>query len=307
MTAETVRLRGRAAAPGLAVGRISNLAKGVAKTSSFGSPEAERAALEHAIATAASELRALADAQPRDAAEILEFQLTLLEDEDLSATAFAEIGAGASAGQAWTRALDAQIADYEAADDEYFRARASDFVDIRDRVSRALSRESNAAPMLPDGAILVADDLAPSRFLEIDWTRGLGIALKAGSATSHVATLARARGVPMVVGLGDIPAVDGEWVLLDGERGEVEIAPSEARLADWRARVAGLAKRRADEARLAQSARGHSLRPKNPRALQHSGTGRSVAGSGSCGRNRPREDRISIRAGPRAAQRDRAI
>jgi phosphoenolpyruvate-protein phosphotransferase (PTS system enzyme I) len=253
MTAETVRLRGRAAAPGLAAGRISNLANGVAKTSSFGSPQAERAALEQAMANAASELRALGGSQPREAAQILEFQLTLLEDEDLSAPAFAEIGLGALAGQAWTRALDTQIADYKAANDEYFRARASDFIDIRDRVSRALSRESNAAPLLPDGAILVADDLAPSRFLEIDWTRGAGIALKAGSATSHVATLARARGVPMVVSLGDIPAAEGEWVLLDGERGEVEIAPSEARLADWRVHVAGLAKRRVDETRLAQA------------------------------------------------------
>jgi phosphoenolpyruvate-protein phosphotransferase (PTS system enzyme I) len=253
MTVETIRLRGRSAAPGLAVGRVSYLANGVAKASSLGSPEAERAALEHAVATAAAELRALADAQPREAAEILEFQLTLLEDEDLSAPAYAEIGAGASAGQAWARALDTQIADYKAADDEYFRARASDFIDIRDRVSRAFSRESTAAPAPPNGAILVADDLAPSRFLEIDWTRGLGIALKAGSATSHVATLARARAVPMVVSLGEIPAADGEWVLLDGERGEVEIGPSEAKLADWRARVAGLAKRRADESLLAKA------------------------------------------------------
>ncbi|HEY1864920.1 MAG TPA: phosphoenolpyruvate--protein phosphotransferase [Roseiarcus sp.] len=253
MTAETLRLRGRSAAPGFAAGRISNLMNGVAETSNLGSPEAERAALEQAVATAASELRALADAQPREAAQILEFQLTLLEDEDLSAPAYAEIGAGASAGQAWTQTLDTQVEDYETADDEYFRARASDFVDIRDRVSRALSRASNAAPMLPDGAILVADDLPPSRFLEIDWTRGAGIALKAGSATSHVATLARARGVPMVVSLGDIAAADGEWALLDGERGEVEIGPSEARLADWRARVAGFARRRADETRLAEA------------------------------------------------------
>ena len=251
MTAETVRLRGRSAAPGLAAGRIANLMNGVTGTSTLGSPEAERAALEQAMAEAASELRALVGLQPREAAEILEFQLTLLEDDDLSAPAFAEIGGGASAGQAWVRALDAQIADYKAAEDEYFQARASDFIDIRDRVSRALSRESNGAPLLPDGAILVADDLAPSRFLEIDWTRGAGIALKAGSATSHVATLARARGVPMVVSLGDIPAAEGEWALLDGERGEVEIGPTEARLADWRARVAGLARRRADETSLA--------------------------------------------------------
>src|ERR1700754_2084643 len=111
MTVETVRLRGRSAAPGLAAGRISNLANGVAKTSSVGSPEAERAALKQAMANAASELSALAGSQPREAAEVLEFQLTLLEDEDLCAPAFAEIGVGASAGQAWTRALDAQISD----------------------------------------------------------------------------------------------------------------------------------------------------------------------------------------------------
>ena len=148
MTAEPVRLRGRAAAPGLAAGRMSSLANAVAKTSRFGSPEAERAALEQAIANAASELRALGGAQPREAAEILEFQLTLLDDEDLCAPAFAEIGVGAPAGQAWTRALDTQIADYKAADDEYFRARASDFIDIRDRVSRALSRESKSCPIV---------------------------------------------------------------------------------------------------------------------------------------------------------------
>jgi phosphoenolpyruvate-protein phosphotransferase (PTS system enzyme I) len=253
MTVETLRLRGRSAAPGLAAGRIANFANGAARTVHHGSPDLERAALEHALANAASDLRALASAQAREAAEILEFQLSLLEDEDLSAPAFADIGAGTPAGEAWTRALDSQIADYETVDDEYFRARASDFIDVRDRVSRALSAESNATPSLPEGAILVADDLQPSRFLEIDWTRGAGIALKAGSATSHVATLARARGVPMVVSLGDIPAPDGEWALLDGERGEVEIGPTEARLADWRARVAGFAKRRADEERAAEA------------------------------------------------------
>ena len=97
-------------------------------------------------------------------------------------------------------------------------------------------------------AILVADDLAPSRFLEIDWKRSSGIALTGGSASSHVAMLARARGVPMVVGLGDIPANEGALVLLDGERGEIEIAPSAARLTSWRRSVAALADRRANEA-----------------------------------------------------------
>jgi phosphoenolpyruvate-protein phosphotransferase (PTS system enzyme I) len=63
----------------------------------------------------------------------------------------------------------------------------------------------------------------------------------------------RARGVPMVVGLGDIPASDGALALLDGEKGEIEICPSAARVAKWRCEAGALAERRADQARLANA------------------------------------------------------
>ena len=249
MTAETVRLRGRAAAPGLAAGPLARIANAAAEVRSFGSPEAERAALEQAIAKAAADLATLAASHERESAQILEFQLALLEDDELSGSAFAEIDAGAQAVRAWRRALDAQIADYSAAEDDTFRARTSDLADLRDRVCRALAGASQAAPALPEEAIVLADDLPPSRFLEIDWTRLAGVALTAGSPSSHVAMLARARGVPMVVGLGDIPAFDGAWILLDGDEGEIEIEPSAGRLAEWRGRTAALAERQAEEAR----------------------------------------------------------
>ncbi len=253
MTVEALRLRGRAAAPGFAAGPLKRLSSSLGQTRSAGSPEAERAALRRAIAGAADELRVLAAAQKREASEILAFQVALLEDEDLFGPALGEIDAGAPADRAWERALDAQIADYASAEDEYFRGRAVDLADLRDRVRRALAGASSAAPKAPEDAILVADDLAPSRFLEIDWAQSAGIALIAGSASSHVAMLARARGVPMVVGIGDIPAGDGAWALLDGEKGEIEIAPSAARVAEWRRKAADLVERRADEARLANA------------------------------------------------------
>ena len=219
MTAETLRLRGRAAAPGLAAGPLARLADAAHAGSARGSPEAERAALSQAIATAVCDLGSLAASQPGEAAEILEFQIALLEDENLSAPAFAEIDAGAAALPAWTRAIDAQIDDYTAAEDPYFRARASDLADLCDRVSRALGGRGEAILALPDNAVLVASDLLPSRFLRIDWTHMGGIALTGGSSASHVAMLARARGVPMVVGLREIPFGDGALVLLDGEKG----------------------------------------------------------------------------------------
>ena len=250
MTAETVRLRGRPAAPGLAAGPVARLAETAHAASASESPEIECNKLIQAIKTAASELGSLAASQPGEAADILEFQIALLEDEALAAPVLAEIEDGVPAYQAWGRALDAQIADYQGGEDAYFRARASDLADLRDRVARALDGRGQAILALPANAVLVASDLPPSRFLEIDWRRMGGVALTAGSPTSHVAMLARARGVPMVVGLRDIPASDGALVLLDGEHGEIEIAPSETRLADWHRRTAQDEERRAAESRL---------------------------------------------------------
>ena len=247
MTAEALRLRGHAAAPGLAAGPLARLPNQPAASRRAGAPDAERAALMQAIERATRDLTALAALQESSAAAILEFQLALLEDADLTAAALAKIDAGAPADRAWRDALDAQIADYAAAEDGYFRARSADLVDLRDRVSRALGG-GEAALTLPEGAILVADDLPPSRFLEIDWTRSVGVALRSGSPSSHVAMLARARGVPMIVALGDIPAADGTLALLDAERGEIELAPSATRVAEWRRNTEALARRHAEEA-----------------------------------------------------------
>ena len=90
-----------------------------------------------------------------------------------------------------------------------FRARASDLRDIRDRVLAALSSVASE-PSLPAGAIVLAEDLTPSRFLATDWSNGGGIALTRGSASGHVAMLARSRGVPMIVGMDlDLGAFGG--------------------------------------------------------------------------------------------------
>ena len=115
------------------------------------------------------------------------------------------------------------MAEYEGAEDAYFRARAADLRDLAARVLRHLGG-SAAAACVPAGAILLAEDLTPSLFLETDW-RGGGIALAAGSPASHVAMLARARGVPMVVGLGPVDAATGEAAALDGGAGRLLLGP----------------------------------------------------------------------------------
>jgi phosphotransferase system enzyme I (PtsI) len=81
--------------------------------------------------------------------------------------------------------------------------RIADLVDIRDRVLVRLNGADESAT-IPGGSIVAGDDISPSAFVAADWRCGGAIVLAAGSASSHVAMLARARGTPMVVGLGPL-------------------------------------------------------------------------------------------------------
>ena len=230
-------LSGRPASPGFAAGPLVVQAERAHGRRRAGSPAEERAALQAALATAAADLAALAAQASGDAADILEFQIALIEDDALSGPALDAIASGTPAERAWADAIGVLITDYEATEDDYFRARAADLRDLAERVAMALSGEALAGMTLPEGAVLFATDLAPSRFLAAEWS-GRGIALSAGSATSHVAMLARARGVPMVTGLGPIGAAAraGVDALLDGEAGTLTLSPDAATTAAFAAR-----------------------------------------------------------------------
>jgi len=241
--AAPLELTGQPAAPGFAIGALVRLRDAVAPHASPPSDVPEgRALLTAAIDRAVAQLESLqAVAGDADAAGIIAFQVAMLEDDALRAPAFEAIDAGAPVEAAWRAVLAAQLAGYEAAADPYFRARGVDLTDLRDRVLRCLHGTATAAAAWPRGAILAADDLTPSRFLELDWSAGGGIALSAGSATSHVAMLARARGVPMVVGLGRFDTVGHATAALDGAAGILVLSPG----AVTRAAIAAAAARRA--------------------------------------------------------------
>jgi phosphoenolpyruvate-protein phosphotransferase (PTS system enzyme I) len=232
-----MRIEGIPASPGYAEGPLFNLDRPPAVYAGKPSAAEEKAALEAAIGRAVSRLSMLIDTADSEAAGILEFQIAMLEDDALSDPAFASIGSGQPADAAWRQALDAEIVGYEASDQDYFRARAADLRDIRDQVLRALTEDGEMAA--PAGAIFYGEDIAPTRFLETDWSTGGGIALKAGSTASHVAMLARSRGVPMIVGLGVAglgasPANAPGLALLDAEHGGIVLAPSPAEVEAFR-------------------------------------------------------------------------
>lgn len=217
--------RGRTASIGFAHGPLVRVDAGTGGERVAGTLVEEALALRKAIDLASGQIADLAASAGGEAAQILEFQVALLEDEDLIEAIFASIGEGRPADVAWRSTLDEQIAEYNAAADEYLQARSSDLADLRDRVVHILRGDEGEPLKIPSGGVVCADDLPPSRFLEIDWSGGGGLALLHGSPTSHVAMLARARGIPMVVQLGAIPNA-GATALLDGEGATLELDPS---------------------------------------------------------------------------------
>lgn len=221
--------RGRTASIGFAYGPLVRVDAGTNGERIAGSLVEEALDLRKAIDAASGQIAELAAIAGGEAAQISEFQVALLEDEDFIEAIFTAISEGDAADVAWRSALDEQIADYNSAEDEYLKARCSDLADLRDRIISILRGGGGEAPKIPSGAVVCADDLPPSRFLEIDWSAGGGLALLRGSPTSHVAMLARARGIPMVVQLGAIPEI-GATALLDGEGATLELDPSAEQL-----------------------------------------------------------------------------
>jgi phosphotransferase system enzyme I (PtsI) len=228
---QATEYRGRPAAPGIAAGPIVRLDRAASSRRPTGDPRREEEDLRAAISAAIAAVTELADSVDSEGAEILEFQIAMLEDDALIRPAIDKILKGVDAATAWAVALASQIADYEATEDDYFRARAADVKDLGDRVARLLAGEGDLA--IPSSAILVGAEVTPSRFLSVDWSVGGGIALFAGSPTSHVAMLARSRGVPMVVGLGDVTLDGHESVIVDGDLGRVVLSPGKAEWSEF--------------------------------------------------------------------------
>jgi phosphotransferase system enzyme I (PtsI) len=230
-----VCLRGTPVSPGLARGPLVLLDDEAVDTPpGAGDPAHESGRLRAAIDAASAELTALTEhARDASAQMILAFQVAMLDDPVVSDPVFAALATGVRAEAAWRAAMEVQIREFHEAEDLYFRARASDLRDIRDRVLRKLAG-ATATP-IPPGSIVVTADLPPSRFVEIAWDGG-GLALTHGSPNSHVAMLARARGVPMLIGVEAVDLHGHAEAMIDTENAVLVASPDGSLAASFASR-----------------------------------------------------------------------
>lgn len=227
------RIQGVAAAPGIAMGPalvrvplcFDYPAQGQGVT-------AERERLTAALGQVDEDIQRLVESRAQ--ANIREIFIThqaMLRDPALAEDVAARLLQGASAEAAWHAEIEAAAAQQEALHDALLAERAADLRDIGRRVLARLCGVE--APREPDEPyILVMDEVAPSDVASLNRERVAGILTARGGATAHSAIIARALGIPAVVGAGEavLSLAQGTPLLLDGEHGLLRVAPDEQTL-----------------------------------------------------------------------------
>jgi phosphoenolpyruvate-protein phosphotransferase len=246
------RLRGTAAAPGIVHGPyivIEPMAEPSGGAVNLDDRAAEMDRLERACVAAAAALEALAGRVAadghRDEGDIFLAQASIARDPALLQMARARVEAGPDDAIAAIQAAGASFAEQlRSLGDELLAARAEDVIDVTRRIARELAGPGDVPPATLDRpSIVVARDLPPSVTATLPRDRLLGVALEGSSATAHAAILARAYGIPAVVGVDRLLAQldgasgngHGEAIALDGGTGEVVLDPDAATLAHFEA------------------------------------------------------------------------
>jgi phosphoenolpyruvate-protein phosphotransferase (PTS system enzyme I) len=204
-----------------------------------GDPAAELARALAGLREVAAELTRRAQLAGGEGADVLEAQAMMAGDPTLAAG----IEAGTAAGLTAERAIFETFGEYRqllAGAGDYLAGRVADLDDVAARAVAA----AGGVPMpgVPEGDepfVLVARDLAPADTALLDLGKVLALVTAEGGPTSHTAILARARGIPAVVGVGGaLDLADGEVVAVDAAAGTVSSEPSERELAEFAEREA---------------------------------------------------------------------
>jgi len=245
-------LRGVGASPGVAIGpaviRGAHRLDLSARELPAGEAGAERARVQTAIEKTRNDLARVQAAAAREIDEehalIFASHLLLLNDPTVLEHVDRNIGRGMSAPLAIDAALEEFEAQLRLVPDAYIRERIDDVDDLRSRLlDHVLERGSR--PRLGAGIVLTGR-IPPSLVMELKAEGAQALVTESGGSTSHGVLLARAMGIPVVVGIADmLPSVrPGDQLIVDGTAGVVVVRPGEDTLARYQE-----ARRRAERTR----------------------------------------------------------
>jgi len=250
----TFSLHGIPVSKGIAIGKAVLISRAALEVSHYlvepGKEEAEAQKLLDAFDQVRQELEQLRLGLPKDApqemAAFLDVHGMILADPALAEKPIKLIRTQRlNAAWALTTELNDLLEQFAEIEDPYLKERANDIRQVAERVIKALNAQKKdaleeAALLSPSDigvdSIVVAHDIAPHDMLRFKDHAFTGFVTDLGGKTSHTAIVARSMEIPAVVGVRHASEMirHGDWLVLDGERGVVVVAPDEQLLTEYR-------------------------------------------------------------------------
>ncbi|MFV1939324.1 phosphoenolpyruvate--protein phosphotransferase [Pseudomonas luteola] len=205
--------------------------------------EAELALFQHALESVREDMRQLSERLStqlrKEERALFDVYLMMLDDAALGNEVTQIIKKGQWAQGALRQVVTEHVRRFEMMDDAYLSERAADVKDLGRRLLAYLQQARQQCLVYPDQTILVSEELSPAMLGEVPEGKLAGMISVLGSGNSHVAILARAMGIPTVMGAVDLPysKVDGISLIVDGYHGEVFTNPSPQLLKQYSAVV----------------------------------------------------------------------
>jgi len=250
----TFALHGIPVSKGIAIGKAVLISRAALEVSHYlvepGKEEAEAQKLLDAFEQVRLELDQLRHGLPKDApqemAAFLDVHGMILADPALAEKPIKLIRSERmNAAWALTTELNDLLEQFAEIEDAYLKERANDIRQVAERVIKALNAQKKDSLTSTDllspselgvESIIVAHDIAPHDMLRFKESAFTGFVTDLGGKTSHTAIVARSMEIPAVVGVRHASEMirHGDWLVLDGERGVVVVAPDEQLLVEYR-------------------------------------------------------------------------
>ena len=222
---------GIASSPGVGIGRAV-LAKQTMDLASVPeryteNPEAEVAVFREALKSVKQDMRdlgvGLEGKLSSEELALFNVYISMLDDDSLGGEVINAIQMGQTAQSAWSSVILKHVRTFRHMEDPYLRERASDVEGLGKRVLGYLQQTSEKKGPLPKRIVLIGEDLSATALADIPVERLVGIVSLKGASNSHMAIVARALGIPTVMGALDMPCaeLEGKELIVDGFSGNV--------------------------------------------------------------------------------------
>ena len=238
-------IHGLAGSPGIALGTATVMQPAASLDAvpdrEADSVTAELMLFDKAVGAVRGDIRRIgeqfAESLSREELALFDAYLHMLDEDALTGDVRARIRRGEWAQGALKQVIREHTRLFEQMEDSYLKERATDVEDLGLRVLAYLQDIGARKRDFPESTILVGEQITPSMLTNVPAERLEGIVSARGSVNSHVAILARALGIPAVMGALDLPIfqADGQSLIVDGHYGEVYANPSQERIAAYEA------------------------------------------------------------------------